>query len=322
MKDIELYANGQKYVIPNSWDSLDSDTYIELVSNLLLMSSGQISAGEVRIKLLCSLMHWSLEKFKDDDAVASLLVLSEQLTFLFTINYPNPEILSALNNDDREKYLRTDPYSLNTRYADILKKQDYKYVVDLCFASQLIPELKMDGKLFKGYDIDTSFNTLTCSLTALQYIEARSIDVDNIETLPLLAAILYYPRSKEYDSGYAHRLAKKFSGLSAAVLFAISFNFQAFNNFLFTKTEFSLLTKFKPQPDKSITTDASDALYELSKDGLGDAKQIEQMNLITYLRVLRKNTISAVKSLSGIGLDKLKISTEVGLPINIIDNIL
>ncbi len=82
------------------------------------------------------------------------------------------------------------------------------------------------------------------------------------------------------------------------------------------------MTKFKPQKDKSITTDASDALYELSKDGLGDARQIEQMNIITYLRVLRKNTITAVKSLSGMGLDKLKISTEVGLPISIIDNIL
>ncbi len=322
MMDIELFAKGKKYVIPNSWDALTPNVYTELIKELLLMSEGKLSAGEVRINLLCALMNWKLAKFKNEDSIASLVALSEQLTFLFTIQYPDPEVLSVLKPEEREKYIRVDPFSLKTRYADILKKQDYRYVLDLCFAKQMIPELKIGGKVYRGYDIDTSYNTLTCSLTALQYIEARCIDIDNIDTLPLLVAILYYPRNKAYDSGYAHRLAKKFSRLSTEVLYAISFNFQAFNNFVFTKTDFALLTKFKPQKDKSITTDASDALYELSKDGLGDARQIEQMNIITYLRVLRKNTITAVKSLSGMGLDKLKISTEVGLPISIIDNIL
>ena len=105
------------------------------------------------------------------------------------------------------------------------------------------------------------------------------------------------------------------------MLTAISFNFQAFNNYLFNKTAFSLLTKFKLKPEHPITTDASDALYDLSKDGLGDSRQIEQMNLLTYLMVLRKKTIDAVRDMKGFGWDKVKISDEVGLPVSIINEI-
>ena len=162
---------------------------------------------------------------------------------------------------------------------------------------------------------------LTCSLTALQYIEAQELIERGEESLPLLAAILYYPE-KEYHSERAHELAKVFAQLPIETLTAISFNFQAFNNYLFSKTSFALLSKFVHKPKQPITTDASDALYDLSKEGLGNAKQIEQMNVLTYLKVLRKKTIDAVKDMKGFGWDKLKISEEVGLPISVIDKIL
>ena len=162
---------------------------------------------------------------------------------------------------------------------------------------------------------------LTCSLTALQYIEAQELISHGSESLPLMAAILYYPE-KQYNSQRAHALAHEFATLPPELLTAISFNFQAFHNYLFNKTSFSLLSKFKDKPAHPITTDASDALYDLSKDGLGDARQIERMNVITYFKVLRKKTIDAVRDMRGFGWDKLKISNEVGLPINIIDKIL
>lgn len=162
---------------------------------------------------------------------------------------------------------------------------------------------------------------LTCSLTALQYVEAQELIEQGDESLPLLAAILYYPE-KEYHSELAHEKAKEFAKLPLDLLTAISFNFQAFNNYLFSKTSFSLLSKFVKKTKHPITTDASDALYDLSKEGLGDARQIEQMNVLTYLKVLRKKTIDAVHDMKGFGWDKLKISEEVGLPISVIDKIL
>ena len=322
MKDIELVYKGDIHRIPNRWDAMNDRQYIRLVGDFLRMAAGELSAGEVRINWLCDIMGWSKRKFHSEEQIANLVAISEQLTFMFQINYPdNNSVLDGVDEDTYELCRRVDPYRLNIPLARVLRRLDYQYVIDLCFCTQLIPSVQIDGHSFPGYRIETSFGTLTCSLTALQYVEAQGLIERGEESLPLLAAILYYPE-KEYNSERAHELANDFAKLPLETLTAISFNFQAFNNYLFSKTSFSLLSKFAHKPKQPITTDASDALYDLSKEGLGNAKQIEQMNVLTYLKVLRKKTIDAVKDMKGFGWDKLKISEEVGLPISVIDKIL
>lgn len=322
MKDIELVYKGEIHRIPNRWDAMNDRQYIRLVGDFLRMAAGELSAGEVRINWLCNIMDWNKRKFHSEEQIANLVTISEQLTFMFQINYPdNNSVLDGVDEDTYELCRRVDPYRLNIPLARVLRRLDYQYVIDLCFCAQLIPSVQIDGHSFPGYRIETSFGTLTCSLTALQYVEAQGLIERGEESLPLLAAILYYPE-KEYNSERAHGLANDFAKFPLETLTAISFNFQAFNNYLFSKTSFSLLSKFAHKPKQPITTDASDALYDLSKEGLGNAKQIEQMNVLTYLKVLRKKTIDAVKDMKGFGWDKLKISEEVGLPISVIDKIL
>lgn len=321
-KDISLIYKGKIHFIPNHWDAMNDRQFIRLVGDFLRMAAGEISAGEVRINWLCDIMGWSKRKFRSEEQIANLVAISEQLTFMFQINYPdNNSVLDGVDEDTYELCRRVDPYRLNIPLARVLRRLDYQYVIDLCFCAQLIPSVQIDGHSFPGYRIETSFGTLTCSLTALQYVEAQGLIERGEESLPLLAAILYYPE-KEYNSERAHELANDFAKLPLETLTAISFNFQAFNNYLFSKTSFSLLSKFAHKPKQPITTDASDALYDLSKEGLGNAKQIEQMNVLTYLKVLRKKTIDAVKDMKGFDWDKLKISEEVGLPISVIDKIL
>lgn len=46
------------------------------------------------------------------------------------------------------------------------------------------------------------------------------------------------------------------------------------------------------------------------------------MNVLTYLKVLRKKTINAVKDMKDLGWDKSKISEEVGLPIAVVNKII
>ena len=321
-KDVSLIYKGKIHFIPNHWDAMNDRQFIRLVGDFLRMAAGEISAGEVRINWLCDIMGWKKRKFHSEEQIANLVAISEQLTFMFQINYPdNNSVLDGVDEDTYELCRRVDPYRLNIPLARVLRRLDYQYVIDLCFCAQLIPSVQIDGHSFPGYRIETSFGTLTCSLTALQYVEAQGLIERGEESLPLLAAILYYPE-KEYNSERAHELANDFAKLPLETLTAISFNFQAFNNYLFSKTSFSLLSKFAHKPKQPITTDASDALYDLSKEGLGNAKQIEQMNVLTYLKVLRKKTIDAVKDMKGLGWDKLKISEEVGLPISVIDKIL
>ena len=321
-KDISLIYKGKIHFIPNHWDAMNDRQFIRLVGDFLRMAAGEISAGEVRINWLCDIMGWNKRKFHSEEQIANLVAISEQLTFMFQINYPdNNSVLDDVDEDTYELCRRIDPYRLNIPLARVLRRLDYQYVIDLCFCAQLIPSVQIGERSYPGYRIETSFGTLTCSLTALQYVEAQGLIERGEESLPLLAAILYYPE-KEYNSERAHELANDFAKLPLETLTAISFNFQAFNNYLFSKTSFSLLSKFAHKPKQPITTDASDALYDLSKEGLGNAKQIEQMNVLTYLKVLRKKTIDAVKDMKGFGWDKLKISEEVGLPISVIDKIL
>lgn len=296
--------------------------YIRLVADLLRMAAGGLSAGEVRINWLCDIMNWDRRRFRTEEQIANLVAISEQLTFLFQINYPdNNAVLDGMDSETYELCRRVDPFRLHLPIARVLRRLDYQYVVDLCFCAQLIPAVRVKEHTYQGYTVEKGYGMLTCSLTALQYIEARELIERGEKSLPLMAAILYYP-SPQYDSERAHALAHEFENLPPQLLTAISFNFQAFNNYLFSKTHFSLLSKFKPRPDHPITTDASDALYDLSKEGLGDALQIEQMNVLTYFKVLRKKTIDAVRDMKGFGWDKTKISNEVGLPISVIDDII
>ena len=283
-KSISVRANGKEYEIPNSWELLTSEQFLKLVELLSLMENGQYSPGAIKCLFLCHLMKWDLGKKKrDEKALENFMAIADQLTFIF-------------------------------------KEADGKIVLDLCFCRQQLPILFIDQKAYYGYGINTDFQSLTCSLTALQYIEARQLLDMGEASLPLLAAVLYC--KGEYSSEKAQKLAQQFRKLPANTLMAIALNFTAVNNFLFSKTEFSLLTQFKAEPGScSITTDATDALYDLSKDGLGNARQVEQMNVLTYLRILRKKTIDGVKSLKASGMDVAKITTEVGLPIDIINKI-
>mgnify|MGYP000372168391 FL=1 len=284
-KTISVRANGKEYEIPNSWELLTSGQYLKLIELLSLMENGQYPPGAVKCLFLCYMMKWDLNKIKRDEKVLeNFMSIASQITFIF-------------------------------------QEKDDKLVLDLCFCRQQLPLIFIDKKAYYGYDINTDFQSLTCSLTALQYIEARQLLDMGEESLPLLAAVLYFGKG-QYSSEKAQKLALQFRKLPANTLRAIALNFTAVNNFLFSKTEFSLLTKFLPQKGSSITTDATDALYDLSKDGLGNANQVEQMNVLTYLRILRKKTIEGVKSLKASGMEMAKIADEVGLPLEVVKQII
>lgn len=282
-KDFIILSYRDRQVkIPNRWELLTSTQYLKLVNYLLRMDNGYLSVGEVRIRFLCDLLDIDVAKLRDERTIENLLAISEQLSFVFT-------------------------------------EVEEKLTLNLNFCAQLLPTIYVQGKQFGGYQVSTAYQSLTCSLTVLQYLEARQLMEQGEKGLPLLAAILYYPG--KYSSEGAQKLAHEFERMPPTTLQAIALNFQAVNNFFFTKTPFSLLTQFTNVGNKPISTDATDALYDLAKDGLGDAEQVEQMNVLTYLRILRKKTIEGVKSLKASGMDVVKVSSEVGLPLQVVKEI-
>lgn len=323
-KTIDFIVKGTMYSIPNSWEALDPPLFQTLICDINSMVKGNLSVAMVRVNYVCRFMGWDPKKIKDSDGWANLAWLAEQVTFPFTIVYPdNDASLQELDPETYKLCKRIPPHRLTgITISKYLSKLNYHYALDSCFCKQLVSALHLDDEEepYFAYKIDTHFSRLTCSLTALQFIEARTLIGCPSEQLPLLAAILYYPG--RYTSDGAHALALKFTKLRTKDLLAVAFNFQAFVNYIFTKTEFKLLTEGKDTKMSAISTGALESLYNLSSDGLGDVDTIEHMNIIQYLTILRKKLIDTVRSLHAAKMDKADIANETNLPLTIINQIL
>jgi hypothetical protein len=307
--------------VPNRWEDLTPDAFRYLFSLLAQMAAGQLAPGMVRVLFVCRMLGLDYDKIKDSDTLENIKTLAYRITFPISIVYPDDNaVLSELTPELREAARKIPPDRLPpSAMTKYLQRLDYRFVIDDCFCAQLIPSVTVDGKSYTGYTVNTAFGNLTCNLTALQYIEARQLIGGPKDALPLLASILYHPLP--YDSLSAHNVAAIFAGLPEETLLAIAFNFQAFTNYLFTGTHFSLLTKGKDDKKSPIATGALESLYNLSADGLGDMNTICRMNIIQYLTILRKKTIEFVKSLSYANKKLSEIEKITGLPLSIIKQI-
>lgn len=328
MKTIDFSCKNRVFSIPNGWEQLPPVLYLQLVKDILRMSRGELSPAMLRVNYVCNAMGWLPDRIKDEEALTNLAMLSEQVDFILNIAYPdNDAALADLDADTRKLFKKKAPEKvLGNTMAQYLRRLDYRYCIDDCWCAQLIPFIQMGKnlgrkKILKGYAVNTSFNVLSCSLTALQYIEARNL-LDHTESLPLMAAILYSNPDTKYSSYLAHQRATEFASLSTELLYGIMLNFRALNNYLFTRTDFSLLTASRLEEKKLISTGALESLYNLSADGYGSAEEVEQMNIIQYLTILRKKIIESVRSMHAAEMKITDIEKETGLPIKIIKQII
>lgn len=270
-----------EYSIPNRWELLSPDLFLSVCELLQQYTIGKLSYRALHIAYICKALMLNPKKIKEKEANENLYLLSEQIDFIFK----NPE---HINN---------------------------------CFLAQLVPILSVNGQSYEAYSIQTGFDTLTCSLTAIQFIEAYELIGCQADKLPLLTAILYCPGV--YSSEVAHRLADEFAQLDPLLLQAVYLNFQALANYLFIRTPFSILYMRKPKEHKpAISIGMAESLYNLSADGLGNVDVIEQMPVIKYLTILRKKLIESVTAMNDAGIDLVEISNKTGLSIKTIKQII
>ena len=302
-EDITIMSGSQTAVIPNSWQGVTPDVFQKFVSNLAEHYAGNITVADIRRRYVLDVMGWRLSRIHDADALATVISIADRVTFLFTV----PDSSAA---------------------------GQPSLTPNLNFFAQFVPTIKIGTTEYHAYTVSTAYNSLTTSLTALQFIEAQQIlqqPQSRIATvpgsfaagqssLPFLAAILYCP--PPYNSTTAQLLADKMQQLSPVTLMAIQMNFIAFTTALYSQTEFALLAKFQPKKQSPIATDMADALYDLCADGLGTHEEVEQMNLLTYLRILRKKTIEAVRQMRSMEWDVIRISQETTLPVSVIQQII
>lgn len=281
---IKFQTLSGEYEILNRWELLSPNQYYFLCTLLHKYSTGELSYRELHLAYVCAILELDPSKIKGITALENLYLLSSQIDFIFK----TPKQINA------------------------------------CFLAQLVPEIEVSSgkhkKIYHAYKIQTGCDILTSTLTALQFTEAYELIGCSTDKLPLMAAILYHPR--RYTSEGAHALSEKFKDIDKITLQAISLNFMAFVNYLFTQTPFKILHTRKGEEIKPISIGMSESLYNLSADGLGDAEAIEQMPVIKYLTILRKKLIESVKAMKEAGLDLVELSQKTGLSIKIIQQIL
>ena len=260
-----------EFSIPNRWELLTPDQFLYLCALIAQLAAGNATANDVRLFFACKTLGLNPKKITDPDAMANLTVIADHIDFIF----------------------------------------DNSGKIKCSFLAQLVPELKANKKKYKGYEVNTAFDTLTCSLTASQFIEAQEVLKAKADKLPLLAAILYCPAP--YSSEKGHEIASDFVNVNPMVLQAIALNFQALVTFLFTRTHFSLLAAGKNEDIPEIATGLTETLYNLSADGMGDVNTVKNMPVIEFLTILRKKLIESVRAMHDAKTDLLVISNKTGL---------
>lgn len=321
-REVSLYADGGILSIPDSWESLTPQTYMAVVAALMEFSAGRKSPMDVKLEYVRHALQECGHAVSTQDDVCDMISLAEKVTFPFRISYSDEQLLDSLTSQERERFHMYDPNRIDHPLARaIARKASYKYVLNACFCSQLLPVVGVSGKEYKAYTVDTGYDNLSTSMTALQYLDARSL-MSRTDALPLLAAILYCPQP--YDPDTAHTLATSMEALDPVTLSAIQLNFLAFDTYLLTRTPFSILQDRNGQakPAAPIATGPIEGLYSLASAGYGNLDQVEQMNVIKYLRLMRKQLIESVQTMHSSGMKITEIAQKSGLSFNTLNKIL
>ena len=326
METIDFEIKKKKYLLPNAWTKLSQAQFVHLSGLLRLHVAGLASVGDVRLGYVTHFLGIDITKVSAGKAAlvaTNLYTLLQNVDFIFNIKY-SPDVWNNLSPETRRLAIKTEPSDLpDTPEVRYLRTCDYKFVIDAVFAAQLIPQIAVGRKKYKGYEINTRCGELSCSLTARQYIDASerlSRVIDNPGLLPLLAAILYCPG--RYDSDWAHRHAADFAALSPETLEAIALNFQSFVIFLFEKTHYTILRQKNAAPSKGLYVGMSEGLYNLSTDGYGNLEEVGRLSVIEYLDILRKKLIESVRTMHASDMKTTEIASKTGLDMNTINKIL
>lgn len=321
-REVSLYADSGTLSIPDCWESLTPQTYMAVVAALVEFGSGHKSPMDVKLEYVHHALKDCGHPVQTQDDVCDMISLAEKVTFPFRISYTDEQLLNSLSAAERERFHMYDPNRIDHPLARaIARKSSYQYVLNACFCAQLLPKVTLSGKVYKAYTIDTNYDVLSTSMTALQYLDARSM-ISKEDSLPLMAAILYCPQP--YDPDTAHKLALSMQSLDSVTLSAIQLNFLSFDTYLLTRTQFSILQDRHDQskPASSITTGPIEGLYSLASAGYGNLEQVEQMNVIKYLTLMRKQLIESVQTMHSSGMKITEISQKSGLSFATLNKIL
>ncbi|TAJ13054.1 hypothetical protein DMA11_10335 [Marinilabiliaceae bacterium JC017] len=319
----EIVLKDKSYFLPEKWDELTPDQFIFLLDLLNEYTQGKREARSVGINFGMYVLgikkpRWITSQ-QQELFYENIAWLGEKTAFWWKVVYQNRDALNNIDPGLRKKLKRTLPEDLpNTPEVRVLRREKKWLEPDFNFSSNIIPTLKLSRAWAscRGYRFSVEDDLLSSSLTAGQFSDAMTIAGQyatgkNSELLNLLCSILYSGANYSFEK--AKNKAPEFCLVKEHIKQAVFINFEGIKAFLTTKTKFAILFRQSDEKAPKITVGFNNTIYTLSKNGYGDTEKLMQLNLVTFLDLMLKELIDAVRSMKDIEMDLDKILKNTGL---------
>lgn len=273
--------------VPNRWELLSPSCYAYVLMLIERWATGELSVMAVHTAYVCHVLGLNPRRAtrRPDDA-ATIYLIASSIDFIF--------VWSA----DKQQY--------QLRPAR--------------FAAQVLPTLRLRHRRWHGYQVAQCGGMLSTNLTAIQFVDALRLLPDPEHTLTV-ALILYTQRGKRYNAERTLQLAERYRHKLSAheelrVLLVVH-QFGALVAFLMAQPYFSVLNSTS-SASPSERSGLSTTLYQLCRDGLGSAEEVEQMPALKFLELVRDKVIEGIRTLSATKMSDAEIAEKTNLPISVI----
>lgn len=321
----EFFLGNNLHEIKNRWEELAPDEFVYLFNLLESFNRGELTVGDVRVKMVLKLTGISRIKIKtvgEENLLSeNIYKLQQHLDFIFRIVYEDKRF-AAFPERLKNELSRREPDDAGCPEERLATRFTRYYEVDSVFCKNLIPCI--DG--IQGYKIENQSGILVTDFTAARFCDAvtlsdRFIQTNDIKLLDTLVSILYC--ECRYDPILALERASRFSELPENFKAAIFFNLQCVLAFLYNKTKYKILfgRSEKKGKMKLYNSGLAGSLIAMGKK-FGGVEVVGNGGLIDFLEMMLDNLIEYVQELDAMGKSVCEIAEKTKLDVITIRDIL
>lgn len=331
---IRLKSKYGQVEIPDSWDELTQEQYLDVASTLLDLVGGSMDLVDFKLVLLKRLTGYSRSRrrFSDEDTQRineNLFRLAEMLRFPIRPKYENPEVMEVLSEPLRKRLKNLFPFEIfDKQFRGELKMVEglLKYGAEINFTMKRNPllsiiynDLEMHGPFF---EVDKN-GLASTDIMAGEFVDAYEFysiyqaTGDRLYRRKLCLTL--YRQDRSVYTGAETRVPGYLGTTIIAphVEYAVFLFFQNLLEYLF-KSPYGILFGRSENKTAKISLGMISTIYSLAKEGYGTKEDISRLNLADYLNMMIKQVIDAVSSLRSLDKSDTEIASELELPIETI----
>lgn len=158
-----------------------------------------------------------------------------------------------------------------------------------------------------GYRLDVSpAGLVDCTLKAEQYVDALT-----------LTDLYTRNRSEDVLMRLCETLYGRSEGFTKDEMIAVYYNFRGFLDWLHKLPQYSILfSRASRRAGGESPLGLSSSIFSLSKSGYGTLKEIQGLDVFTYLGALAQMSIDSIRQLAAAGLKPVQIADKLNLPVS------